>query len=373
MNYKITGLFLLQILSAISFIISVWLIRSISLQDDIEIIKKNKCLSSDTKRDSENFVFKGFRKTTRKPLNLVFFCNPKPNDRGGEIMDIDWLVNLLFAGVDRPLRIIYPAKDKYYNDSVVFHGEGYEDYFRYMKENSYVNFGSFLIGDETMTISTTYYNFTSFVFRMYYNKEFQKRFSNVHYLPLGPKAGLEYLNPSIMIRSSQRRILLNFVGSLRSNRAEALQSYQYKRNESYIFSDTTWADAKTNLDIYYYKNVLRESIFTLCPWGNNEETFRFFESLEYGAIPIFQKSRSKFGDYIFDGLGPDINGTVPIVFIDEWSELDAKLEFYDKNRSELDVLQEKMVSWWLNKKNEFQIKVKNIIDESFKNAYGHYC
>ena len=53
-----------------------------------------------------------------------------------------------------------------------------------------------------------------------------------------------------------------------------------------------------NLTTANHLNMLLDSVFVLCPRGNNLETFRFYEALESGAIPIFVKGSSVDYDFI---------------------------------------------------------------------------
>ena len=53
-----------------------------------------------------------------------------------------------------------------------------------------------------------------------------------------------------------------------------------------------------NLTTANHLNMLLDSVFALCPRGNNLETFRFYEALESGAIPIFVKGSSVDYDFI---------------------------------------------------------------------------
>ena len=45
-------------------------------------------------------------------------------------------------------------------------------------------------------------------------------------------------------------------------------------------------------------DVLLETVFALCPRGNNLETFRFYEALESGSIPIIVKGSSSDYDFL---------------------------------------------------------------------------
>ena len=57
-----------------------------------------------------------------------------------------------------------------------------------------------------------------------------------------------------------------------------------------------------------FRDTLSDSAFTLCPGGTNEETFRVYEALEAGSIPIIKANQAAFAAFNeplppFDGTG----------------------------------------------------------------------
>ena len=121
----------------------------------------------------------------------------------------------------------------------------------------------------------------------------------------------------------------------------------------------------------HYRAVLADSMFTLAPFGNNEESLRLYESLESGAVPILEVSQSPDGDFINVGLGGgDPHMAAPFPRVADWSELDAVLEYYDKRPQELDELQRRVVLWWERCKLRFRHNVRRLLDAGFKRAYN---
>ncbi|ETO17566.1 hypothetical protein RFI_19754, partial [Reticulomyxa filosa] len=61
-----------------------------------------------------------------------------------------------------------------------------------------------------------------------------------------------------------------------------------------------------------YKSVLLDSIFTICPFGNNPETFRLWEAIGHGSIPIIALDSSYFERY------PCMDSFRPIFDFSQW-------------------------------------------------------
>ena len=48
----------------------------------------------------------------KKTLNVAFYFNVMPPDVGGQIMEFDWITNVLLGEIDRPMKIIYTVKPR---------------------------------------------------------------------------------------------------------------------------------------------------------------------------------------------------------------------------------------------------------------------
>lgn len=89
-----------------------------------------------------------------------------------------------------------------------------------------------------------------------------------------------------------------------------------------------------------YFNQVSQYKFVLCPWGAGIDTHRLWESLYLGSIPItrYHKAYEAFKDY-------------PIVFLDDWSELEG-LDFeytYHRNKQKLETENRIYFDYWNNK------------------------
>uniref|UniRef100_A0A914D451 RXYLT1 C-terminal domain-containing protein n=1 Tax=Acrobeloides nanus TaxID=290746 RepID=A0A914D451_9BILA len=108
-------------------------------------------------------------------------------------------------------------------------------------------------------------------------------------------------------------------------------------------------------------------MFTLCPWGINPESLRLYEAMEAGSIPIFQRLNASTSP--MTPMGADN----PIPQFENWSDA---IDFIDKMRqnfSELEKLQQRIISFYKLYKESIQLKVKLVIDQAFKESHGYYC
>jgi len=303
-----------------------------------------------------------------RPLNLIFTFNARPADNGGSIFETDWIEQSVFGShLDRPVRVhhnhLLGDNQILMSDSiyVFLFDPKPRDLFRKLKMGGFTNYGGFHMGDENGKDDKGYYKDLSMLFHNYWNSNYQMPEYGM-YVPLGPKTGLCLSSPQVFIPASHRQYLCNFVGSLRMNRAYALQALTYKRNECYIHTNDKWASANS-MHAVHYRSILLDSKFTLCPFGNNEESLRFYEALEAGSIPIVETSKTEMGDFISNGL--DGEAGAPFPRLKDWTEINSVLERLNSNAKDMDKMQMDTISWWLKAKTRFQHRVKQIVDQSF--------
>lgn len=125
------------------------------------------------------------------------------------------------------------------------------------------------------------------------------------------------------------------------------QTFPQERQEPYdIFSTKEWATVKTPCpkgDTDKYVEEVRSHKFVLCPRGNGIDTYRFWESLYLGSIPIVK-----------DCINIEFYKDLPITVINKYSDItkDFLEEEYCKKSdicwegSELDL------TYWINKIRE---------------------
>jgi hypothetical protein len=306
---------------------------------------------------------------TRKTLNLAFHCKILPFDVGGGIMEFDWITNVLLGAIDRPIRVITDenARKTPRNDTLhvyLFHPDS--NMFYNLKSAGVVNQGAFHMGDETMNNNVSYYRATTYVFRNYYNAQYLSSFSNVYFAPLGMKSGFGSIPPNLLLPTSQRRYVANFIGSLRANRQEMIDRIRSRNISTYLSYEHGWA-SKNGFHMIDYRNILRESIFTLSPWGNNPESLRLYEALEAGSIPVFQRCAKDRNPL----TAIEQNHSIPQ--FDSWDDAADFIGKMQKDTVALDALQKELIEFWKSYKEKSQLLFRNVIDTAFANSHGYAC
>ena len=135
---------------------------------------------------------------------------------------------------------------------------------------------------------------------------------------------------------ARRKYMCNFVGTLhervpaRGLVVDMLNSPQYAHWNCYTSARDKFPKKESAESMDAFAGVLRDSDFTLCPSGGNAESYRIYESMILGAVPILErdvthdKTYSRYHcQYTYQFL-KDLNP--PVVWLDNWSELPAVME-----------------------------------------------
>lgn len=95
-----------------------------------------------------------------------------------------------------------------------------------------------------------------------------------------------------------------------------------------------------NKNLLYLQNMMNAKICPV-PRGKNLDTFRFYEALRYGCIPVgetFPKS------WFYDGA--------PFIKLESWADLPKKVSDLLANPDRMEELHQKALSWWNDKCSE---------------------
>lgn len=108
--------------------------------------------------------------------------------------------------------------------------------------------------------------------------------TTLNILPIGNSCTLDF-NPN-----RKKDILYSFIGFQNSHPVREVLFSKIKNDniilkKQYHFNDPQKA-LTTSISDEKYKDILERSIFSLCPRGSSVNSFRFWESLAAGAIPI---------------------------------------------------------------------------------------
>jgi len=134
----------------------------------------------------------------------------------------------------------------------------------------------------------------------------------------------------------QRKFIFSFAGSVSSTDRLVLAEVIYSRSlldkyKGLLQMNSKWAAdpnaADNNLmDTDNYRATVGDSVFTLCPAGQNVEAFRAWEAAEAGSIPVFANGAFAKAHPCKNNLRPFIESGAPFVFLESWHELPTFLE-----------------------------------------------
>jgi len=155
-------------------------------------------------------------------------------------------------------------------------------------------------------------------------------------IPLGVNdfTSYDYMNEEILnkyfykekiIENRVEKLYVNF--NFNTNRRERSNLFEFFNKKEWAVVEYPHQDPEK-----YYENIKKYK-FVLCPWGNGYDTYRFWESLYLGAIPITKshKAYKSFED-------------LPVVFINNYKTLN--IQSLDKKTS---LLEEKLnIKYWIN-------------------------
>jgi GR25 family glycosyltransferase involved in LPS biosynthesis len=199
--------------------------------------------------------------------------------------------------------------------------------------------------DESCTADISIYNHPAIkcVFRNYWRPDCCGR-DKVVTLPLGYLDG-KGLSGSLVIASG-RLYDWSFAGATdRNGRLEALAAIKqwraYPKHKLHL--TPTWGSA-ANLDAAAYAAILQQSRFVPCLDGfYNTESYRFYEALEAGAVPVIYVDEKE--------TYKNILGLAPLVTVSSWSS--------PVTISDWDAKQKELFSWWQSFKQSLSALVQS--------------
>lgn len=215
------------------------------------------------------------------------------------------------------------------------------------------------MSDEFAQDDISWYNHPSVkqVIRNYSRPDLKPR-EKIYVLPLGfmNRRSSRAYPPSL--KFSEREHTWSFAGSMdREGRAQALSILTQVKPHC-LKSKPTWSSPE-KLGPSEYNEMIRKTKFVPCMRGSKAlESFRLYEALEHGAIPIYVPSESSnsLDEY------KEIFGEHPLLGFPNWEtaadylpKLITQPEIMENHRNELH-------KWWNNKKAEIRAKLSSIID-----------
>jgi hypothetical protein len=218
------------------------------------------------------------------------------------------------------------------------------------------------VGDEYFAGGYDVYRSFDFVLRTHHACWF-KNVSEVLTFPLGWAEGTPRRSTLKPIES--RQYIWSFLGNqAASSRAEMLRALRQIKPQ-FVHSYDGATKASRQMPASEYHAVLEDTAFAPCPMGNAMlETWRFYESLEAGCIPIIEVR--PWMHYHERLLGPH-----PIPTIYYWSQAESLIQKLCKDPGQLRAMQQRISNWWTECKESNQLTINRFISEKMGKRNGN--
>jgi len=117
-----------------------------------------------------------------------------------------------------------------------------------------------------------------------------------------------------------------------------------------------WAD-ENMLKEDEYVSTLLNTLFVPCPDGVNAETFRFYEALECGCIPLVVNSQKNaaWSAWVTEKLG--------LTNLDTWEDAAELVKYMSAHPENMEKYREKILAEWFKWKKEVQLEIKVLLHE----------
>ena len=223
-----------------------------------------------------------------------------------------------------------------------------------------------VVGDEKCSCSPLNKGCLNADFRQFHGSQM-----STDWLPLGPR--FEFKQVEEVDVSSKRSIPFNFMGAMTSSSRRSLQNLlinpEIKSRYPFVAKGLTLFTSKWSkiaVGKYScpseYRDILLKSAFTLCPEGTNAESYRIYEAIESGSIPVLVHSKKS---QCLDPYEQLISDGTPIIVLDSWDEFPAKVSFLLNHPEELDLLQASLRSW----RSKFWTRITNNVENALERKY----
>jgi GR25 family glycosyltransferase involved in LPS biosynthesis len=168
-------------------------------------------------------------------------------------------------------------------------------------------------------------------------------------LPLGPAR----VAPADAIHSPQRDLVWSFHGTNWMNREQLITPWKQVGPHDCVFYKD-WMDPN-QLGPDAYSALCMSSIFVLCPRGQNIETFRFYEALDHGAIPVMVREEGDEAYFSF------LTKHLPIISFPTWGHALVATVGLLKEQETLMNYRRELLTRWLAWKSELKQQCQRLL------------
>jgi hypothetical protein len=217
------------------------------------------------------------------------------------------------------------------------------------------------VGDEYFAGGYDVYRKFDFVLRTHHTAWFET-VPEVLTFPLGWAEGMP--RRATLKPVETRKFIWSFLGNQKaSSRPEMLRALREIKPQ-FVYAYQAGVAGAQQMPRPEYHALLDDTVFAPCPMGNAMlETWRFYEALEAGCIPIVEAR--PWMHYYERLLGPH-----PIPTVYRWSQARSLIHALSKDPEPLKVLQRRIASWWAQCKQSNQMRINQFIKEKLEKNDG---
>ncbi len=278
--------------------------------------------------------------TTTVNTNMTVYMLNATEKSHDALMEIDWLEELFESKID--IKNLPQTSDGLKEGEQVWvlvnrpHVQTWANIFKIF-ESEKRQFKVIHLSDEYCLDDISWYNnpMCKGVIRNYYRPECTTN-KNVIQIPLGYARGRKATNNDIM-----RQLVWSFEGTNWFNREELLEPLIHVGpNYCKFYKDWNDKEQSSGED---YCGRLKNSIFVPIPKGNNYETFRLYEALEAGCIPLIVREK---GD---ESYWKWVTSNIPLINVPSYNAAKDVIKFLMSNEEHKNKyckgIQEKFAVW----------------------------
>lgn len=202
------------------------------------------------------------------------------------------------------------------------------------------------LGDEAYLQDLAPYRWCRAVFRNYRDRTLAGR-RDVQVLPLGCKAG--FARPEVPRPAAVRSLAWGFAGDLNKTTRIAMLTAM-AQVQPYRLHQTAGWDTADALPVGAYRALMDDSVFVPCPTGfASLDSFRVFEALEAGCIPIVERRDGE--EYFAAAYGPH-----PMPVVRDWAEAPGLIRRMNE-AGRVEAVRRACHGWWQALKHDTRARL----------------
>ena len=217
------------------------------------------------------------------------------------------------------------------------------------------------LSDQFHSDDWSHYPSQRLVLRTHWDRKYG-HLDNVLVIPLGYTTGFRKASEQVVRNDIlDRKYLISFAGDTSKASRHGLNELVSRFDSSFLHETSRWNDPAA-LEKEEYKAVMFDSKFVFCPRGFwSVDTFRLYEALECGAIPVVETSSPI--DYFEDLFGP-----YPFLSYVRPEQAVSQVNALLSRDDELVRTQERCREWWSARKEDYKRRIANRIHAAMSTA-----